>query len=197
MASPYVLLLYGVGQQRPRGDSGSTHAGWRVSGACWISCVQLLSSDPSTPPAARTYRGPHLLIILRVCPPHCSAPLHASGGPSRLSVCAISMASTRRHPPHVLATEAVRLGAPDCFAVTVTEQRGSVRWVWHGLGRRSPVVWGDAAPWFGETQPRGLGRRAPWFEETIITTNHGYRKDFVHWTVKKTLQKTTHTTPCV
>src|SRR5262249_45907135 len=86
---------------------------------------------------------PHPIVTLRAWTPQWSAPLHASGRPSRLSTCAISTADTRRHLPHVLATEAVRLGAPDCSAVMVPEQRGSVRWVWHGLGRGSHVVWGE------------------------------------------------------
>src|SRR5215472_15601511 len=62
--------------------------------------------------ATRAYPGPHPIIPLCACTLPCRAPLHVSGGPSRLSAYAISTASTRRHPPHVFATEAVRRGAP-------------------------------------------------------------------------------------
>src|SRR5262249_23981135 len=53
----------------------------------------------------------------------------------------------------------------------------------------SHVVWGEA--------PRGLGRGATWFGERIIMATSCHRKDFAHWTFKKTVKKTTHTTPCV
>src|SRR5262249_45267762 len=65
-----------------------------------------------------------------------------------------------------------------------------------GLGRHAPVVWGEVPSWFGETCPCGLGRRAPWFGETITTISHCYRKDFSHWTFKKTSRRQ-HTQPRV
>src|SRR5262249_2365663 len=54
-----------------------------------------------------------------------------------------------------------------------------------------------SSPWFGEKQPRGLGRSAPWFGEKIAMRSHSARKDFTHWTFKKTVKKTTHKPPCV
>jgi hypothetical protein len=81
-----------------------------------------------------------------------------------------------------------------------------------------PVVWGEAATWFGERQPRGLGRGSPWFGERqpvvwgevprglgrgatwfgerIIMATSCHRKDCAHETFKKTVKKTTHTPVC-
>ena len=76
-------------------------------------------------------------------------------------------ASTRRQQLHVLVLAAAYSHAPEYSAVLIPRSTGrgtfGVPWFGEkhprGLGRSTPVVWGEAPPWFGEKHPRGLGRR--------------------------------------
>src|SRR5262245_18187331 len=141
MASPYVLLLYGGGQQLPRGDSGITHAGCRVSGACWIACVQLLSSAPYAARCPHVPRStPHHSLTCLYAPMPCVTP-RLWWTPPAVSVC-------HPHGPHTPASAARPWQSSTCVSRDPRRLRSDRL----GASRRGTARC-SARPW-----PRGAAR---------------------------------------
>ena len=129
----------------------------------------------------------------------CSPPPH--GGPHvYTSACTPCQGTTRSTARASHGRSIQRCPRWLCSNRPRAAEHGTCRVFWGEVSRvlgRSIPCFGEKYPVFWGEVPRVLGRSTPCFGEKTSMISHASSKAFAYQTVKKTVKKTTHTTPCV